>query len=80
MYEEIQPFLDKTSANLENGTRFIKSKSTLCMSLLTLEPDHPPEQNWSIQQEQEHFNQTRVSPLLLQVACNPVLMRFLVIQ
>lgn len=30
--------------------------------------------------EQEHFNQTRVSPLLLQGACNPVLMRFLVIQ
>lgn len=29
---------------------------------------------------QEHFNQTRVSPLLLQAACNPVLMRFLVIQ
>lgn len=43
MYEEIQPFLDKTSANLENGTCFIKSKSTLCMRLLTLEPDRPPD-------------------------------------
>lgn len=43
MYEEIQPFLDKTSANLQNGTCFIKSKSTLCMRLLTLEPDRPPD-------------------------------------